>query len=361
MDVYPVSSTAEGNRLFVIITGVGNTNVSLPVAFDTGSAGLTLYAPNIFPENMLTPNGGFVFPAGQTTMTYQGITVTNQQGYRKYGGANGKTQTGNIGYAQVTFGDTRGSLTTDVMPILLYYQVTSTATGALESPQVQQGWFGVNTNPGRITIPDSVQPSGGFPACDQSTTGTCYAVSVLKYVHYASSVDAGFVLTPAQLQPCDISVAASCKPVSALTVGLTPTLETGFNTLSLTCPPANYAGPSIISNYQVCAAGIPSTMISVSGANTGTLTSQVLFDSGTPDDLLNIPTGISFPALVTTGDTVQVTTASGFVYSYAATAGGVDDVVVTPNSTAGQSVIGIGYFTTNSFFIDFTAGTEGWK
>jgi hypothetical protein len=360
MDVYPVSSTIEGNRLFVTITGVGNTNVSLPVAFDTGSAGLTLYAPNIFPSNMVTPDGGFVFPAGQTSLTYQGITVTNQQGYRKYGGANGRTQTGNIGYAQVTFGDAHGSLTTDVMPILLYYQVTSTATGAFVAPQVQQGWFGVNTNPGQITVPNSVEPSGGFPACDQNTTGTCYAVSVLKFLHYASSVDAGFILTPIQLQPCDISIAASCMPVSALTVGLTPALETGFNTLSLTCPPVNYTGPSIISNYQVCAAAIPGTLISVSGANTGTLTTQVLFDSGTPEVLLNIPAGTAFPAPFIAGDTVQVTTPSGFVYSY--TAGtGVDDSVVTPNSTAVQSVIGIGYFTTNSFFIDFTSGTEGWK
>jgi hypothetical protein len=53
--------------------GVGNSNVSLPLAFDTGSAGLTLYAPNIFPSNMVTPNGGFVFPAGQTSLTYLGV------------------------------------------------------------------------------------------------------------------------------------------------------------------------------------------------------------------------------------------------------------------------------------------------
>jgi hypothetical protein len=98
----------------------------------------------------------------------------------------------------------------------------------------------------------------------------------------------------------------------------------------------------------------------VSGANTGSLTTQVLFDSGTADVLLNIPSGTAFPAPFIAGDTVQVTTPSGFVYSY--TAGtGVDDSVVTPNSTAGQSVIGIGYFTTNSFFIDFTSGTAGWK
>jgi hypothetical protein len=60
-----------------------------------------------------------------------------------------------------------------------------------------------------------------------------------------------------------------------LTVGLTPALETGFNTVSLTCPPVNYTGPSIISNYQVCAADIPGTLISVSGADTGMLTTQV--------------------------------------------------------------------------------------
>jgi hypothetical protein len=60
-----------------------------------------------------------------------------------------------------------------------------------------------------------------------------------------------------------------------LTVGLTPVLETGFNTVSLTCPPVNYTGPSIVSNYQVCAADIPGTLIPVSGADTGMLTTQV--------------------------------------------------------------------------------------
>jgi hypothetical protein len=60
-----------------------------------------------------------------------------------------------------------------------------------------------------------------------------------------------------------------------LTVGLTPVLETGFNTVPLTCPPVNYTGPSIVSNYQVCAADIPGTLIPVSGADTGMLTTQV--------------------------------------------------------------------------------------
>jgi hypothetical protein len=39
-------------------------------------------------------------------------------------------------------------------------------------------------------------------------------------------------------------------------------------------------------------------MISVSGADTGVLATQVLFDSGTPDVLLNIPPSTSFPASV---------------------------------------------------------------
>lgn len=34
--------------------------------------------------------------------------------------------------------------------------------------------------------------------------------------------------------------------------------------------------------------------------------------------------------------------------------------IVQQPSTA-ESVIGIGYFTTNSFFIDFTTGVEGWE
>ena len=70
-----------------MVTSVGTVPVSMPLAFDTGSAGVTLYAENIFPASMVTTSG-FIFPAGQKSVTYKGIMVTNLQGTRSYGTLN---------------------------------------------------------------------------------------------------------------------------------------------------------------------------------------------------------------------------------------------------------------------------------
>jgi len=49
---------------------------------------------------------------------------------------------------------------------------------------------------------------------------------------------------------------------------------------------------------------------------------------------------------------------SGFIYNYSTTAQGMGATTV---STTGTTGIGIQFFTTNSFFIDFTTSSEGWK
>ncbi len=71
----------ESQRFFVMVTTVGEATVHLPLAFDTGSSGITLNAPSFLPESMVTQNG-LVFPPGQTSISYLGITITNQQGTR---------------------------------------------------------------------------------------------------------------------------------------------------------------------------------------------------------------------------------------------------------------------------------------
>jgi hypothetical protein len=94
INLYP---SRDGDRLYVMVTAVGSQSVSMPLAFDTGSAGITPYAPAMsFPSSMFNA-GGFIFPTGQTSITYNGITVTNKHGTRSYGGAGGKTETGNAG------------------------------------------------------------------------------------------------------------------------------------------------------------------------------------------------------------------------------------------------------------------------
>lgn len=360
VNLYPSQPATGVARLIAMVTSVGSVPVSVPVIFDTGSAGITLYAPGIFPVTMVNGNG-FVFPEGESSITYNGITVTNQQGTRTYGTTNPRAQNGNIGYAQLTFGDAQGQLTTEVMPVFFYYSITDVTSGEMiEVPSFQHGIFGVASTSGTIALPGSVEPAGGYPACATDTNSTCWVVSVLKYLRYGPSVSAGFMLTPAPIQSCDITSDGSCLPVPMLTVGLTAALEAGFSTLSLPCPPNGYLGPASIAGYPVCQKTIDGTTIMISGGAAGSITGDSVFDTGTANMQIATPAGSTFPSSVPVGSSVLVTTPSGFTYNYTST---VSDPLATVVNAGfpGPSIIGIGYFTTNSLFIDFDARLEGWK
>jgi hypothetical protein len=196
--------------------------------------------------------------------------------------------------------------------------------------------------------------------CAQGTTGACLVVSVLKYLEFGAGVNAGFLLTPASLQSCDITLSGNCSPAPMLTVGLSSTLESGFSTVSLECPPAGFVGPTSIAGFPVCQKNIAAASIGVAGITVGSVTGSVLFDTGTPQMQIAAPSGTSFPATVAAGSSVLVTTPSGFAYSYIAAGSG--DLGTVVNTNAGSpSVVGVAYFTTNSFFIDYATSTEGWK
>jgi hypothetical protein len=332
----------------------------MPLIFDTGSAGVTLYAPSIFPSSMVSA-AGFVFPSGQTSMSYNGITVTNQLGTRTYGSTNLRAQNGNIGYAPLTFGDADGRLTTTVMPVFLYFSITDVTTGqALEVPSFQQGIFGVASTSGTIALPGSVEPPDGNPACAPDTDTTCYVVSALKYLQYGDSVSAGFMLSPAPIQTCDITSAGSCAPAPMLTIGLSAAMKTGFSAVPLPCPPNGYVGPASIAGYPVCQKIVDNTTVMVSGDTVGTITGGAVFDTGTANMQIATPTGSTFPSTVPVGSSVLITLSSGFSYGYVSTSS--DPLATIVNADfSGSTIIGIGYFTTNSFFIDFSSGSEGWK
>jgi hypothetical protein len=364
LNLYPAQSVAAGSRLFVFVTAVGETPVHMPLGFDTGSAGITLYAPDIFPPNLLTA-AGFAF-AGQPSLSYGGITVLNQPGRRAYGGgARGRTEVGNIGYASVTFGDSAGALTTARMPVFLYYEIVDD-TGAPVPVPPEHGWFGVDDGANLIDE-GTAQPQAGYPACAADTAGSCYVVSVLKYLEYGDGLHAGFLLDPAPLQVCDITVADNCAPAPVLTVGLAGGSEATFSVTALACPHPGYSGPAYIAGFAVCQAAIGDAQIRVGGSDPGLLSGDsVLFDTGTPYMIFNVPAGIAFPATVPEDVPVTVTLPSGFGYSFSAGPpyGGVltpQSVSVVPDASTTQSIVGIGFFTGHAFFIDFTARTEGWQ
>jgi len=356
IDLYPNESSENPARLTVMVTAVGSTPVSMPLGFDTGSAGITLYAPSIFPASMLGANG-FIFPAGETQMSYGGIIVTNQQGTRLYGSVlDNRNENGNLGFATVTFGNANGQVVTQTMPVFLYYSITDNQTGTLLPEPTQQGWFGVADTSGAIVIPDSVEPADGYPACSPASAGTCYVVSVLKYLGYAGGLNAGFSLAPTAIQTCDITTQGSCMPAPILTLGLNSNLEDGYSTQPLVCPPNGYIGPAEIAGYRVCQKAILNTTIGALGA---TATGYSLFDSGTAEMQISTPAGSNFPLIIPAGTTVTFAQSSGYTYSYTSSTG-YFDTVVEPDTTT-VNIIGIGFFTTNSLFIDFTTSSEGWK
>jgi hypothetical protein len=120
-----------------------------------------------------------------------------------------------------------------------------------------------------------------------------------------------------------------------------------------------YVGPADIGGYPVCQKTINDVTIAASGASTGTYTSGAIFDTGTAYVYLSTPTGSSFPDIVAPGSTVSLTTPSGFNYSYTAGTGTANTVVAA--GAAGNSIIGVQYFTTNYFLLDFKSSLVGWK
>jgi hypothetical protein len=363
LNLYP---SADGNRLFVMLTGIGSEAVNLPLIFDTGSAGLSVNALDIFPSAMVS-SGGFIFSPGQNAITYNAITVTNQTATREYGGSTGTTQHGNLGFASVTFGDSSGQITTASIPIFLYYAVTSTPTGQAITPDPQQGVFGVDPAPGTINVTDASGGASDYQLCSSTSGATCYVFSVLSSVTYVAGLDAGFMLAPANLA-CT-GTPAQCPAQSILTVGLTTMAESPFSTVRLTCPPNSYPGPTTVNGNSVCAKDIADATITVTGI--GQFCGPVLFDTGTPDIQLNVPSdacSASFTSATdasVAGASVMVQTPSGFVYNFVAGppySPGVNSpssIDLTQDSTA-DTVLGIFYFTTNSFFIDYATNIEGW-
>jgi hypothetical protein len=358
INLYPHQSSTEQPIFTLLVTSVGTVPVRMPLGFDSGSAGVTLYAPSIFPPDMVS-SSGFVFPVGQTSLSYNGITVTNLQGTRSYGTENQTVEHGNLGFANLTFGDSAGVITTLTMPLFLFYDVDYVTGNGYMTP-TWQGWFGVASTDGTIVVPGSAQPSGGFGACAADSTATCYVVSGLKYVDYKSEVNSGFMLSPAASFPsCDITTPGSCPPQALLTVGLNASIEKAFNTDPLTCPPNGYTGPPEIDGYPVCQKTIDGVTVSVSGETNGTYTSGAIFDTGTAYVYLSTPANSNFPSSIGPGSTVDVTTPSGFHYSYEAGSGTATTIVAEGGN--GNSIIGVQYFTTNYYLLDFTSSIAGWK
>jgi hypothetical protein len=336
---------------------------------------MTLYAPNAFPGkatacSVEVPTGcGFTFPAGQHSMTFDNVTVTDVLATRCYGGASGHAQTGNIGFASVTFGDAAGVLITSTMPILFYYKITTNSTdpnlcddsGTIANVPPQQGWFGVNTQADGVVV-GGILATSQAPLCADGVSSTCVVVSVFDYLQYANALDAGFFLTHQMLQACSINT-GTCLPEPMLTIGLTSAQTAGLNSMPLVC-----SSTMLFVGFPNCSANIANSVITLSaidGSNATTYSgTSTLFDSGTPDMILAPPNGVTLPTTADTNniadnENVLITLPNGYEFGYLTTLTGVDQTVV--NLTGGsRNIVGIDFFKTHDFYIDFKTSMEGW-
>jgi hypothetical protein len=382
--IYPVATAPDGySHAYVPVTMVGNNPVSINATLDTVSAGVVLNAFDVVPSSTVSING-FNFPAGQSTITYNGITVTNNvmTTYLNGQGAginlgvvpfintystNGPpiAATGNLAYAQVTFGSAE-AVTTAVIPILLVYQVSTGANGPALPSTVASNVFGVGGTftpigppTGTYVYPTSTcaTPPGSSSACD--------LLSPLRSVSFSSNLDPGFLLAPLTLQNCQIGTPGSCTAVPSLTIGVSDTTtqalgfangwtsNTGCSPLTLTyVPPASYG----------CSSYINQTTVYVDNFGAGT---RALLDTGNSGMTLGTANAGTFPTTIAAGTqvTVQIGVAihgnPADVYIYLFTAG-TGNYTTTILPTTSLTDLGIGFFTTHRYYMDYKKGQFGW-
>lgn len=321
-------------RLFVSVSRVGTLQISLPLLFDTGSGGVAIDATQVFPSNVVS-SGGFSFPAGATSITSDGITVTNVALDVTFANT---IQHGNIGSAQITFGDAAGYVTTATMPLFFYYAITDRVGNALPMPP-QKGIFGVNG----ITT----EASGNL-------------ASPIKYLQF-KNLNTGFLLNPVGSYPvCDITQ-GTCIPQPLLTVGLDAARESAFTSFDMICGTQNVTGPTgsytINPGINGCSSVLPAT-VSVGGVALNSVPAPtVVFDTGSPGYTLSTSLTVSAP---TNGTVLQVSlpapnATAPFTYSWNVGSG----VDANTSLAAGPAIVGSNFFLNHAYLIDFSRSIIG--
>jgi hypothetical protein len=134
--------------------------------------------------------------------------------------------------------------------------------------------------------------------------------------------------------------------------------------MPLVCPDS-----TLLVGLPACSANIANSVIAVSAADGSNPSSYsnaaALFDSGTPNMILAPPAGVNLPMTAGTNviednEKVLITLPAGYEFSYTTTATGTAETVVNVNCI-GTNIVGIDFFQSHDFYIDFTTSTEGWR
>jgi len=301
-------------RILVAITKIGTQTVNYGSIFDTGSPGMTMDATGILPASMITSSG--ITVTGDSTVIY-GITVTSKKATISYGDATGTTvEYGNLAYANITVGNSLGSLDLKRVPFFLYYKIVDSKKNILSAHSADV--FGVG--PGL------------------STTVTAIS-SPLRFYTYGTGLTSGFKLATL---PTSSFLTTPTYVSSLLTVGLT---SDDLSSSSFIMHPLTYS-----SSYGY-SPNIPGTL-TYSGK---TISATFLFDTGTPsvstiEDKLAVASIGALPA----NTTVTLTTNQGFTYTYVTSSTGNLTQVQNPNNTSDyRTIFSLDFFIKNEYLTDY--------
>lgn len=326
LGLYQKSSDISGTNYKRIImpVKVGTTTTLYGTIFDTGSTGLTIDANGLIPANMIT-NSGIVF-AGDSTLV-NGITITSTQAVIAFGGgASSETREyGHLAYANVSMGDSNGSVSVTRMPIFLYYRIHD-VTNNTDLPAHSADVFGVG--PGESYASNKI----GSP---------------LRYFKLPTGVTNGFKLA---LLSTPFTSTLTYVP-ALLTIGLTPTdlNSSGF----------------IMHNLDFYSVGgySPNIRASITYNNKTVSNAFLLFDTGDPAiTYLSDPTASANVTTLPANTPVSLTTNNGFSYQYTtATNSNLTQVIKTSYSQDIRSIFSIDFFVKNQYLLDYQNHRIGLK
>jgi hypothetical protein len=332
LDLIPAQNQTPGDRrIYLPIIKIGTSSLSLKTVFDSGSEGLLLSGTSVFTSTYIADTG--IVINSPDSAVINGITVTSAKVSTTYGSAPAtRTFYGNIAYARLTFGDQSGSVQTLRMPFVIVYKGVDNQTQAsVPLDASSDGVAGVY--------------SSGFDPSVTVVTTRAGVKSPFNYFNYGSGLSAGFQLAP--LSQIGWTSAASAQGYPAtplLTLGLTSGMEAGFALQSQRLDIGNTFDPDLQGTVTY-------------GGSAVALTSNILFDTGTPLGFSIYST--SFPASTQSGVQVDLSTSQGFQYGYT-----TDNALFqTSVSSSGQQrcIFGIDFFLNNYFLLDYTYHYIGLK
>jgi hypothetical protein len=307
-------------RILIAITKIGTQSMNYGSVFDTGSPGMTMDATDIIPASMITSSG--IIVTGDSTVV-NGITITSTTKIISYGDAISSTKVyGNLAYANVTVGNSLGSMDLKRVPFFLYYKIVDGKGNKL--PTHSADVFGVG--PGLSTNITTIS-------------------SPLRFFTYGTGLTSGFKL-------------ATLPTASFLT---TPTYVAGLLTVGLTSDDLSSAGFIMHALVPTDKYGYSPNLAGTISYNGTTISAQFLFDTGTPAVTV-IENRLASIGKLPSNTTVTLTTTRGFTYTYITTNTGNLTEVQNPNNSGDyRTILALDFFIKNEYLTDYTNHQIGLK